>query len=132
MSRLSRAIGRRDKAISLMIMLESNHEDNKPLFLTSDLTRLLRDIPAAKIGALARTSGKLSPEWETIAVVARCASIVELWDTPVGTIQSYIPVKDSIHVDTLKGQWSLFKEDNSKDVLGYLQLLSQKPLDFHV
>jgi hypothetical protein len=113
-------------------MLESNHEDNKPLSVTSDLTRLLRDIPAAKIGALSRTSGKLSPEWETIAVVARCASIVELWDTPVGTIQSYIPAKGSIHVDTLKGQWSLFKEDNSKDVMDYLQLLSQKPLDFHV
>ena len=132
MSRLSRAIGRRDKAHAVMALLESNLGDIKPLCLASDLTCLLRDIPASKIGAVPQSSAKLSPEWETIAVVARCVSYVELWDTPVGTIRSYIPAKDSVNVNSLKDQWLLFKEDSSKDVLDYLQLLLQKPLDFHV
>ena len=128
MSRLSRAVGRRDKATSLMMSLESNIEDSKPLTVEHDLTRLLRDIPASKIGALPLFKSKLSPEWETIAVVARCASLVELWDTPVATIRSYIPVQDTVNVDMLKGQWELFKDDSSKDVLDYLRLLTPKPL----
>ena len=128
MSRLSRAVGRRDKAASLMMSLESNTEDSKPLNVEHDLTLLLRDIPASKIGALPLLKTKLSPEWETIAVVARCASLVELWDTPVATIRSYIPVQDTVNVDILKGHWQLFKEDSSKDVLDYLRLLTPKPL----
>ena len=111
-----------------MMSLESNNEDNKPLTVDYDLTRLLRDIPASKIGALPLANNKLSPEWETIAVVGRCASLVKLWDTPVDTIRSYIPVQDTVNVDILKGQWQLFKEDTSKDVLDYLRLLTPKPL----
>lgn len=132
MSRLSRAVGRRDKAISLMMALESANEDRKPLSVASDLTRLLRDIPSAKIGALPLPKTKLSPEWETIAVVARCASLIELWDTPVGDLRSYIPAPDTVHVDAVKGQWKLFKEDTSKEVLEYLQLLAPSALDFNV
>lgn len=132
MSRLSRAVGRRDKATSLMTTLESTNEDSQPLSVASDLTRLLRDIPSSKIGALPLPKTKLSPEWETIAVVARCASLIELWDTPVGDLRSYIPAQDTVHVDTLQGQWRLFKEDPSKEVLEYLQLLVPSPLDFNV
>ena len=132
MSRLSRAVGRRDKARHLMMTLESTNEDSKPLSVASDLTRLLRDIPSSKIGDLPHPKTKLSPEWETIAVVARCASLIELWDTPLGDVPSYIPAPGTVHVDTLKGQWKLFKEDTSKEVLEYLQLLAPSALDFNV
>lgn len=131
MSRLSRAVARRDIAWKLHSKVETPEKDRHPLSVAEELTSILRDIPIAKIGALPQ-GRRPSAEWETIAVVAKIASMTELWSVPVGSVQSYFPTNDQHWLETFRARWTLVKDVPSTTVVDFLELLIQKPLDFNV
>jgi hypothetical protein len=133
MSRLSRAMVRRDKALTLCEMVSLADCDRQPLSVSEDLTKILRDIPVEKIGALPNSaSEKPSFEWETIGVVAKIASITSLWETPIGSIHSYFPHNSKEWLQTFRTRWQLVKDTPSNTVTDFLKLMVQKPLEFTV
>jgi len=130
MSLVSRAIGRRDKAWSLHELVSSPITDRQPLSVAEDLTTILRDIPADKFGALPSTNtGKLSPEWETVGIVARIASLSSLWSRPHDEVRNYLPNNDPYLLQTFRARWSLVKDKTSTTVIDFLELLNEQPLN---
>lgn len=132
MSRLSRAVARRDIAWKLCTKLENTEQTHHPLSVTEELTKIMSDIPANKIGGLPGSTIKLSIVWETIGIVAKIASITGLWELPVGSIRSYLPPNDKHWLETFRARWALIRTSPSKNVLDFLELLRQKPLDLNV
>lgn len=125
MSRLSRAVARRDLAWKLHDKVKNPEKDQQPLSVTEDLTKILRDIPVAKIGILpTQFSYRPSAEWETIAIVARIASMTHLWSVPIGSIHSYFPPNDKQWLVTFRTRWTVVKESPSKNVIDFLELLT--------
>lgn len=132
MSRLSRAVARRDIAWKLLNKVDNLEQDLRPLSVAEDLTKILDDIPAKKIGALPNSTSKLSMEWETIGTVAKIASITGLWELPNNSVRSYLPTNDKHWLETFRARWALVQSSTSKNVTDFLELLLQKPLDLNV
>jgi hypothetical protein len=132
MSKLSRPHVILAKAIDVMNSVEQNSSDNQPLTIGSDLTLLLREIPTKKLGQLCDKRGKLTPEWETIATVARTVSLAALDEKKVDTVHDYLPSPTEFHFENFQRRWSELLSDNSKDVHDFLGLLESRPLHFCV
>lgn len=125
MSRLSRDAARRDIAWKLHNKVENSEKDERPLFVTEDLTKILRDIPVDKIGTLpTKFSDRRSDVWMTIAIVARIASMTHLWDVPIGSIHSYFPPNDEQWLATFRTRWTEVNNSTSKNVIDFLELLT--------
>jgi hypothetical protein len=134
MSRLSRAVARRDMAWKLHSKVANPAPDRQPLSVAAELTSLLRDIPISTIGAPPQ-GRRPSAEWETIAVVAKIASMTELpgWSVPVGPLHSYFPPTDKEWgEETFRARWTLVKDVPSKTVVDFLTLLIPTPLNWNV
>ena len=124
MSLLSRAVVRRDIALKLHDKVENSEKDQQPLDVTEDLTKILRDIPVDKIGTLpTKVSDRPSDVWMTIAIVARIASMTQLWNVPIGPIHSYFPPNDKQWLATFRTRWTEVKDSPSKNVIDFVGLL---------
>jgi hypothetical protein len=125
MSRLKRDIARRDKAFQIMQQIESGLEEQCPLDLEKKLTLILKDIPSHRIKLPEK---KLSKEWETIAIVYRIASLAELHDKPVLSIDEYI-YKNRNHkwLTSFREKWRSHREDSGQTYKDFL-----KELDFNL
>lgn len=119
MSRIKRALIRRDKAWTLMEKLEKNPE-NAYLNIKERLTLLFKDIPSEKIGTIPKNFKTKNYEWQTICIAARIASISGIWDLNVQELEHYLP---SIDLRTFKHNWEQYRQDTSKDATDFLSLL---------
>jgi hypothetical protein len=131
MSKLNRALIRLNKAIQVMNSVEQNTSDKRPLTIGSDLTRILRDIPAKNLKQMYDKRG-LTEEWETIATAARTVSLTKDDANEVGTVHSHLPCDDDFNFENFQRRWSGMLNDNSKDVHDFLDLLEVKALNFCV
>ena len=129
MSRLKRDIARRDKAFQLMQQIESGIEEQCPLDLEEKLTKILKDIPSHRIKL---PEDSLSKEWETIAIVYRIASLAELHDKPVLSIDEYI-YKNRNHkwLTSFRETWRSHRETSEKTYKDFLKELELN-LEFSV
>ena len=120
MSRLSRAIVRRDKAYQLLESVESEDHETQQLNHMDILTTILRDIDPNKIGPIPKNFKKRSHIWETICVVAKIASITGMWTQDNKDIQEYLP--DMRH-EIFRAKWNEIKANINSDALDFLNLL---------
>ena len=123
MSKLSRDIVRRDKALNLLDSVE-NESENSSLNILDHMTDILRDIKVENLDTLYKTSKKLSPVWETIGIVGRIASIEGLWTTPKKAIDEYLPENNKECLQNFCGQWAKTKKNLNADALDFLALLN--------
>ncbi len=125
MSRLKRDIVRRDKAFQIMQQIESGLEEQCPLDLEKKLTLILKDIPSHRIKLPEK---KLSKEWETIAIVYRIASLTELHDKPVLSLDEYIYKNRNYKwLTSFRAKWQSYREHSGKTYKDFL-----KELDFNL
>ena len=125
MSRLKRDIARRDKAFQLMQQIESGLEEQCPLDLEEKLTKILKDMPSHRIKL---PEDSLSKEWETIAIVSRIASLAELHEKPVLSLDEYI-YKNRNHkwLTSFREKWRSHRENSKKTYKDFL-----KELEIHL
>ena len=119
MSRIKRALIRRDRALTFMEKLE-NESENVSLNIKERLTFLFKDIPSKKIGAIPSNFKTNNYEWETICIGARIASMTGIWEIHVQDLENYLP---SIDLQTFKCRWERYRTDASKDATDFLKLL---------
>lgn len=81
---LRRNIVRRDKAFSFLEKLKGA-EENHPVNVEKVLCFILKDIPSQAF------QKKMSPEWETIALVCEAAALVGLGGPSLTEVHLYIP-----------------------------------------
>lgn len=120
MSRLSRAIVRRDKAYQLLGTVESEDQERQQLNHMDRLTAILRDIDPNKIGPIPKNFKKRNPVWETICVVAKIASITDIWTVASKDIQEYLPVGKH---ELFREKWNEIKANPAADALDFLNIL---------
>lgn len=120
MSRIPRALIRRDRAWCFMEKLEED-EENTSLNIKQRLTELFKDIPSEKIGPVPPNLQKKNYEWHAICIGARIASIAGIWDVPVQDLEKYLP---SIEYRTFKHNWEQLRKNNLKDAHDFLKLLN--------
>ena len=129
MSRLKRDIVRRDKAFQIMQQIESGLEEQCPLDLEKKLTLILKDIPSHRIKLPEK---KLSKEWETIAIVCRIASLTELHDKPVLSLDEYIYKNRNYKwLTSFRAKWRTHRENSGKTYKDFLKELELN-LEFSV
>jgi len=115
MSILSRACKRRNMAGSILKSLEKDTE-NVPLTLHKQMTAILMDIPSEKL--------HLDPEFETIAIIARSASIAGVWQADLQTVAEHRKWQVNV-TESFKNRWQLVQENQNVTVVDFLELLTE-------
>jgi hypothetical protein len=108
MSVVSRAVKRRDISVDMLKNIEQNIE-SVPLTFHDKMTKILLDIDVEKLHR--------SHEFETVAIIARCASLSGIWPGAIADIQQ-------CNVDQhFKNRWKIIKENPSATVVDFLGIL---------
>jgi len=115
MSKLSRAVKRRDISADMLKKIEQNLED-VPLTFHDKMTKILRDIPVDRLHK--------KHEFETVAIIARCSSLSGIWYGAVADIQQS-------NVDKhFKNRWKTVKDRPESTVVDFLEILELTKLSF--
>ena len=108
MSKLSRAVKRRELSLNMLKSIEQDLEE-VPLTFHDKMTKILADIPVDKLHR--------NHEFETVSIVGRCASLAGIWSGAVADIQQ-------CNVDKhFKNRWKTIKDRPESTVVDFLDIL---------
>lgn len=117
MSQLKRNIVRRDKAYTILQQLQ-NHDDQLPLLkIEQTLLAIIKDIPVKKM----KISAKMTPEWQTLTYVATSATLAELWDAPIDSVQ--IPENNPVTFKRFQKKWRICQKKQNVTLIDFLNLV---------
>jgi|TARA_B110000967_G_C18776282_1_gene505723 hypothetical protein len=88
------------------------------------MTDIIRDIDPKNIGPIYKNK-KMHPVWETIVVIARTASIEEIWTVPTQPLECYLPENNTKVLEHFIQRWKETKARAGTDALDFLALLNQ-------
>ena len=115
MSKLSRAVKRRDISADMLKKIEQDLEE-VPLTFHDKMTKILRDIPVDRLHK--------NHEFETVAIIARSANLAGIWSGAVADIQQ-------CNVDKhFKNRWRTVKDRPESTVVDFLDILGVTKLSF--
>jgi len=115
MSKLSRAVKRRDISADMLKKIEQDLEE-VPLTFHDKMTKILADIPVDRLHK--------NHEFETVAIIARSANLAGIWSGAVADIQQ-------CNVDKhFKNRWRTVKDRPESTVVDFLDILGVTKLSF--
>ena len=120
MSKLSRAVKRRDISADMLKKIEQNIE-SVPLSFHEKMTKILIDIPIDNLHK--------DHEFETVAIIARSASLSGIWSGELKTVAEHREMQCEVD-EHFKNRWKIIKENPSATILDYLNILGVTKLSF--
>ena len=120
MSKLSRAVKRRDISADMLKKIEQNIE-SVPFTFHDKMYKILADIPIDNL--------HLNHEFETVSIMARCASLAGIWPGELKTVAQHQQMQGNVD-DHFKNRWKIVKENPSANVVDYLNILGVTKLCF--
>lgn len=119
MSNLKRADIRLDLTKRLQRQIEfGNHED-----ALSNMLKILKDIPTKSFKRCGRDA--MTPEWETLSIVSRCAYELGLWQG-----NDEMRFDQETWVADFQRKWSQVIEKKNPQLDEFLNTATTKPLTF--
>lgn len=107
-----------------MEIVEQGDETKLPLDLATTLQQFLQDIPTTKLRFPVH---RAATEWETVAIIARTASLSGHCDLPVEPTENYLPQnRDQAWLNTFQ------KEIETGNIMSICNQLKNKKLIFRV
>ena len=120
MSKLSRAVKRRELSLNMLKSIEQDLEE-VPLTFHDKMTKILRDIPVDKLHK--------KHEFETVAIIARCSSLSGIWYGDLKTVAEHREMQCEVD-EHFKNRWKIIKENPSATIVDYLNILGVTKLCF--
>ena len=120
MSKLSRAVKRRDISADMLKKIEQNIE-SVPLSFHEKMTKILIDIPIDNLHK--------DHEFETVAIIARSASLSGIWSGELKTVVEHQQMQCEVD-EHFKNRWKIIKENPSATIVDYLDILGVTKLCF--
>ena len=120
MSKLSRAVKRRDISADMLKKIEQNIE-SVPLSFHEKMTKILIDIPIDNLHK--------DHEFETVAIIARCSSLSGIWPGELKTVVEHQQMQCEVD-EHFKNRWKIIKENPSATIVDYLNILGVTKLCF--
>ena len=117
MSRLRRNIVRRDRACALC----EKAQEKQLLNIEPKLVAILKDIPSSAFVHCKKTN----PEWDTLFYVAKTATLSELWDTNIDSVEQIMPKNDTVLINVFRNNWDVCKRKNTTCVKDFLDLIKK-------
>ena len=113
MSVVSRAVKRRDISADMLKKIEQDLEE-VPLTFHDKMTKILRDIPVDKLHK--------KHEFETLAIVCRCASLSGIWYGELKTVAEHQEMQGNVDKH-FKNRWRTVKDRPESTVVDFLDIL---------
>jgi|TARA_B110000879_G_C10878516_1_gene395820 hypothetical protein len=113
MSKLSRAVKRRDISADILKKIEQDLEE-VPLSFHEKMTKILLDIPVDRLHK--------KHEFETVAIIGRCASLSGIWYGELKTVAEHQEMQCNVDKH-FKNRWRTVKENPSATVVDFLDIL---------
>jgi len=120
MSKLSRAVKRRDISADMLKKIEQNLED-VPLTFHDKMTKILRDIPVDRLHK--------KHEFETVAIIARCSSLSGIWYGELKTVAEHREKQGNVDKH-FKNRWRTVKDRPESTVVDFLDIFGVTKLSF--
>ena len=113
MSKLSRAVKRRDISADMLKKIEQNIE-SVPLSFHEKMTKILLDIPVDRLHK--------KHEFETVAIIGRCASLSGIWYGELKTVAEHQEMQCNVDKH-FKNRWRTVKDRPESTVVDFLDIL---------
>lgn len=120
MSKLSRAVKRRDISADMLKKIEQNIE-SVPFTFHDKMSKILADIPIDKLHK--------DLEFETVAIIARSATLAGIWSGELKTVAQHQQMQGNVD-DHFRNRWKIVKENPSANIDAYLNLMTVVKLCF--
>ena len=113
MSKLSRAVKRRDISADILKKIEQDLEE-VPLSFHEKMTKILLDIPVDRLHK--------KHEFETVAIIGRCASLSGIWYGELKTVAEHQEMQGNVDKH-FKNRWRTIKDRPESTVVDFLDIL---------
>lgn len=113
MSVVSRAVKRRDISADMLKNIEQNLEE-VPLTFYDKMTKILLDIPVQNLHK--------NHEFETIAIIARCAFLANIWYGELKTVAEHQEMQCNVDKH-FKNRWKTVKDCPNSSIVDFLDIL---------
>ena len=113
MSKLSRAVKRRDISADILKKIEQDLEE-VPLSFHEKMTKILLDIPVDRLHK--------KHEFETVAIIGRCASLSGIWYGELKTVAEHQEMQGNVDKH-FKNRWRTVKDRPESTVVDFLDIL---------
>ena len=113
MSKLSRAVKRRDISADILKKIEQDLEE-VPLTFCRKMTKILADIPVDRLHK--------NHEFETVAIIARSANLAGIWYGELKTVAEHQEMQGNVDKH-FKNRWRTVKDRPESTVVDFLDIL---------